>query len=338
MKPIQTVGVIGAGIAGLACAEALRRSGLGVTVVEKARGVGGRMATRRTDSGATFDHGAQYFTARDPLFASQVEQWCAGGCAALWNGRIVTLNQGVTADLADAPPRFVGVPGMSSVAKMLATGLHVQLNVSAQSIRRLGGSWHVEDAAGKLYGPFDFLISSAPPQQTRSLFGDESSVLAKAMSNVIMAPCWAVMLELPKRMEVSFDAAFVNESPLSWISRNSSKPKRDTADCWVLHASATWSREHLDQPADAVAQMLVERLWRATGQAPLAIHAMVAHRWRYALPVETLPQRCLIDRDVNLGWCGDWCGGPRVEGAYLSGLAMADALPGSVLSERASGY
>lgn len=326
MKRIETVGVIGAGIAGLTCAQQLHRSGVQVTVLEKSRGVGGRVGTRRMDSGVTFDHGAQYFTVRDAAFAAQVQQWRDSGTVALWNGRIVTLNKGLVTNFTEPQDRYVGLPGMNVIAKSLATGLDIHTNVTVQSLRRLDDKWHLRDAVGTLHGPYDVLISTAPPLQTTTLFGDHSTTLAERISVVTMAPCWAVMLQTCEPLSLPFDAAFVNDSPLSWMARNSSKQDRAAKDCWVLHASANWSSTHLEESADRIAKTLVHELWDATRQAPQPFKLVVAHRWRYALPQEPLLQRYLLDGDLNLGACGDWCAGPRVEGAFLSGLAMADAL------------
>lgn len=326
MNRIQTVGVIGAGIAGLACAQALRRSGVDVCVLEKSRGVGGRVATRRIDSGITFDHGAQYFTVREAEFGVHVKQWCAAGTAAPWQGRIISLKQGLVTDLQEPRERYVGVPGMNAIAKSLATGIDVHTNVTVQSISPLDRKWQVEDSAGTLHGPYDLVISAAPAPQTTALLGSRSAALGKPLSIVKMAPCWTVMLQLREPLQTPFDAAFVHDSPLSWIARNSSKPERDATECWVLQASATWSHDHLEESADTIAKTLVDELWQATNHPPQSLSYAVAHRWRYALPHEPLPVRYLLNWDMNLGACGDWCGGPRVEGAFLSGLAMAEAV------------
>jgi len=322
----RTVAVIGAGIAGLNCARTLHAADVAVTVFEKSRGLGGRVATRRLESGVTFDHGAQYFTARDEVFRAQVHQWCAVGTAALWQGRIVSLNQGTCTDLAGTENRYVGVPTMNAIAKSLATGLDVRTNTTVQTIRRSDGKWYIGDAAGTDYGPYDVLVSTAPPPQTLALLGNYSPAIAETISKVTMAPCWAAMVQMHKPIELPFDAAFVNDSPLSWIARNSSKPKRDAADCWVLHASADWSRRHLEESPDAIAGALVGQFWEATRTTPQAPQRVTAHRWRYALPEEPLSERYVVDGDRKLGVCGDWCGGPRVEGAFLSGLALAESL------------
>ncbi|MCG8587547.1 MAG: FAD-dependent oxidoreductase, partial [Pirellulales bacterium] len=105
----ETVAIIGAGISGLICARRLVDHGFSVTIFEKSRGTGGRMAVRRFDGGVGIDHGAQYFTARDPVFQRQVTVWIDAGCAAQWNGRVVSL-EGGRVELKDDTTRFVGVP------------------------------------------------------------------------------------------------------------------------------------------------------------------------------------------------------------------------------------
>ncbi|MDZ4659627.1 MAG: FAD-dependent oxidoreductase [Bythopirellula sp.] len=326
VKPIETVGIIGAGIAGLTCARKLRSAGIAVTLLEKSRGVGGRLATRRLDSGLTFDHGAQYFTVRDTSFAAQVKEWCLAGTAQIWQGRIISLDHGVLTELNHPQDRYVGVPSMNAIAKSLATGLDVRTSITVQRLSRLNDQWQLTDTEGIRHGPFDMLISTAPPPQTLTLLGAESALLSQQLAQVSMAPCWAVMLELPEPLPAPFAAAFVQNSPLSWVAHNSSKPERNDTACWVLHASPTWSREHLEDSAESVTQTLVEEFWQAAGQSPVSIRTAIAHRWRYAIPDEPLPQKYLLDQEKNLAACGDWCGGPRVEGAYLSGLALANKL------------
>jgi len=326
MSSVSTVAIVGAGVSGLNCAKTLLAADLAVTVFEKSRGLGGRVATRRLEPGGRFDHGAQYFTARDELFRAQVDQWCTNEMASLWQGRIVSLNHGNCSDLPENQDRYVGVPTMNAIAKSLAAGLDVRTNVTVESLRRSDSNWYIEDTSGTCHGPYAALISTAPPPQTQSLVGSFSPAISERITKVTMAPCWAVMVQLHEPLVVPFDAAFVNDSALSWVARNSSKPGRSIAESWVLHASASWSRGHLDESADDIALALIEEFWEATRVTPQAPAMLLAHRWRYALPEEPLSKRYVLDWDCKLGVCGDWCGGPRVEGAYLSGLALAEAL------------
>jgi predicted NAD/FAD-dependent oxidoreductase len=326
VKRIQTAGIIGAGISGLACAQQLRAAGIKVTIFEKSRGLGGRMATRRFDSGAAFDHGAQYFTARDPRFANLVQEWCAAGAASLWTGRIVSIDHGTITEFTEQRERYVGVPAMSAIAKALATGLEVRTNITVQAITSGERVWQLTDNTGQQHGPFDALLSTAPPIQSRALLGTHSAALDQALSRVVMEPCWTVMLQAKEPLAASFDGAFVRNSPLSWIARNSSKPNRTASDCWVLQASGPWSRDHLEEAADAIAATLTAEFWQVLQRMPQPLEFVTAHRWRYAAPQEPLPERCLWVPELSLGACGDWCGGPRVEGAYLSGIALAEAV------------
>ena len=131
------------------------------------------------------------------------------------------------------------------------------------------------------------------------------------------------MVAFGGEIQAGFDGAFVHGSPLSWVVRDGSKPARPEAEAWVLHASPDWSRRHLDlAPAEAAARLL-EVFFTASGTRRVNPLHLDAHLWRFALP-DPLPDGCLFDSELRVAACGDWCGGPRVEGAFLSGLAAAD--------------
>jgi hypothetical protein len=321
-----TIAVIGAGISGLTCARTLADHGLPVTVFEKSRGVGGRMATRRSDNGAAFDHGAQYFTVRDERFQNGVDSWQRAGLVQRWTGRIVSLHNQNTEQDKSATARFVACPGMNAICRHLAENLDVRTNTRVAPPTRCQGKWLVSDEAGNELGRYDVVIVSAPGPQAGELL-QGSPDLASRASSVGIAGCWALFVQLPGRIAVDYDGAFVQDSALSWIARNSSKPGRNPdLETWVLHASADWTQCHLEEPSEAIQERLLDAFWDATGVRAMIPSSRVAHRWRYALPTEPLPDRCLFDGDMNIGACGDWCSGPRVEGAFLSGAALAERL------------
>ena len=137
------------------------------------------------------------------------------------------------------------------------------------------------------------------------------------------------MLGFDSPLDLPFDGSFVNESSLSWIAKNGSKPERENRhESWVLHASPQWSGREIDAEPDGVLRQLTDAFWQATNSDPQEANFATAHRWRYAIPPEPLVERSLFDAERRLGACGDWCSGPRVEGAFLSGAAVA----GRVLS------
>ncbi len=170
---------------------------------------------------------------------------------------IVSIDQGTIAEFAEPRERYVGVPAMNAIAKALAAGLEVRTNVTVQAITRTENGWQLTDNTGQQHGPFELLLSTRAPIQSRALLGSHSAALDQKLSSIVMDPCWTVMLQTAEPLAAAFDGAFVRSSPLSWIARNSSKPSRSAAaDCWVLQASGAWSREHLEEPADAIAGTL----------------------------------------------------------------------------------
>jgi len=294
---------------------------------DKARGVGGRTSTRRVEPDFAFDHGAQYFTARDPHFGQFVEACLELGVVAEWGGRVVKLNGGVATDTTPQP-RYVGVPGMSAVAAQLAAALVVQWETPIAHSSFIPAGWQLFDESGGGYGAFGFLVVALPAPQAAELLAPHP--LAIEARGVPMVPCWAVLSAFVDRLDVPWDGAFVHDSPLSWVARNSSKPGRPRSpDCWVLHASPEWSAVYLKESADAVGPQLLMAFEAAVGRGlPKAAH-QTAHRWRYSLGTDPEGRGVLFDAESGLAVCGDWLSGGRVEEAFLSGNAAA----GCVLHE-----
>jgi predicted NAD/FAD-dependent oxidoreductase len=316
------VAIVGAGLGGLMAARTLADHGLQVRLFDKSRGVGGRLATRRTTEGLRFDHGAQYFTARDCRFLRYVRSWVDDGVVAPFSGRIVHLRDGVVLSEKSDTARYVARPTMNILAKHIADQLDERIGATR---------WRLIDAQQESLGEFDKVIFNCPPPQAGPLLAGHSD-LSQRIAAVTMNPCWSVMFHRADRAEaIDFDGAFVDANPLSWICRDSCKPGRqvDHGECWVLHASAQWSNEHLEDDPAEVTEALTAAFAQATGQAVGKLEYVTAHRWRYAIPVNPIEASCLWDSSEGVGACGDWCGGPRVEGAFLSGMAIA----GHVLRE-----
>ena len=314
------IAVIGAGIAGLATARALTDCGHAVVVFEKGNGPGGRVATRQVRhlemprglAGATlaFDHGAQYFTVRDPRFAAVVLAWERERVVAKWTGRIVSFDGEGWEDVEEGTDRWVGTPGMSAIAEAMARDLNITYGQRVESL-------------DPILDTLDRVIVAIPSAQAAPLVASVPA-LAGRVRAVAMQPCWAVMAAFEERVAARFDAAFVNGSALGWIARNTSKPKRDwKVDAWVLHATNAWTQAHLDDDPEHVGSFLMEAfedLVRAG--LPRAFYAIV-HRWRHANPDPPLAVGAIHDAESRITLCGDWCAGARIEDAFLSGLEAA---------------
>ena len=320
----HTVGVIGAGMAGLACARELAAKGFDVTVFDKGRGLGGRTATRRAEPNLRFDHGAQFFTVADPLFREVTDDWLARGVVAEWIGRIVRLENKTVID-SSRQPRYVGMPGMSAMAVDLAVGLCVRTATQITAVTHSAVGWTIVTEANETVGPFDTLVVTLPAPQTAGLLG--SHHFGAVASNVKMTACWTIMAAFESRVELPWDGAFVHDSPLAWVARNSSKPGREReADCWVLQASPEWSAAHLEAPADRVSKDLIEAFEAVVAGSLPPQRYVAAHRWRYGQCSELDERRMLFDPKMGLAVCGDWLAGGRVEGAFLAGIKAADAI------------
>ncbi len=345
--PVPHVAVIGAGISGLFAARTLQDHGLQVTVFEKGRGVGGRMSTRRVDCGMTFDHGAQYFTARDQRFIRYVDSWMEQGLVAKWpdpkrgtDQKIVVLENGMIKSQSNSNDRFVAAPTMNAIAKHLAHGINVQVQTRVAKVSPAGrssvqlGAQAIElfDESGNSLGQFDRLIVSAPAEQTVELL-EEFPDLGQSISKIKMNPCWATMVAFDKHKPITdqWAGAFLHDSFLSWASRNNTKPgRKQDVEHFVIHANPDWTAQHWEYDSAKVAETMLAEFFRVTGVPPQPHIHLQSHRWKYAIPIAPIEARCFTDESSVVVACGDWASGSRVEGAFLSGMAAAGRVLGTI--------
>ena len=335
------VAVVGAGLAGLSCAEALQQAGVAVQVFDKSRGPSGRMSTRRGD-GWQCDHGAQYFTARDAAFRVTVQAWVDAGAAALWQPRLSvfgTSPQAASGLAAEAPQRWVGTPRMTSPAGWMAQQLvqPVALQHTVQALLpQSDGRWRLRTQEhGELPQVFDRVLLAVPSVQAVPLLQPVHAQWAALAAQARMRGSWALMVQTEQPLALPFDAAFVNEGPLRWVACDSSKPGRPqpggSGQCWLLHSEAEWSEAHIEDEPEAVAHTLWQAfgaVLEAQGLPRLAAlggdglnHSI--HRWRYADTAPPLGLQAEFCARAGLGLCGDWLDTGKVEGAWLSGQALA---------------
>lgn len=319
-----SVAVIGGGIAGVTVARLLAERGYPVSIFEKGRDVGGRMATLR-EGDCAFDSGCQFFTVRDERFRQHVELWQEQGWVAEWEHALATCDNGEVALLQNDTPRYVGVPGMNAMVRGFAEDVDVQLATKITGLERDEEDWVLSGEKGPLPDRYEIAIVATPSVHAVPLLASASAFQADAAS-IRMQSCWAVMALFDFEIEAPFDAAFVRNSPLVWVANGGSKPSRAGHEAWVLHASPKWSREHLEDAPEAVKRELLRAFDEALGIGDAAPTLALSHRWLYAAPEKPLDGGFLWDAEQHLGVVGDWCSGPRVENAFLSGLQLAQKI------------
>ncbi len=345
-KPQRHFAIIGAGMAGVACARTLVQAGHRVTVFEKSAQAGGRTTTIDSPFGS-FDAGAQYFTVRDPRFARAIDtvpgvckRWSANSVQVLdAAGRVAAVG------LANREAHWVASPGMQALvatwaepllrAGQLLTQTRVT-RIEPDAVNAPGWQLRTEgpDGSQHVYAGFDAVLLAQPSVPAQALISSSGldTPMADAMSKVAIAPCWTLMLAYPQAVRPGlttlgpqWNAARSTHHRIAWLARESSKPGRNVVERWTVQASPAWSAEHLEDDEARVQAKLIKAFAEVTG-----IRAEPAHtdtrRWRYAQTTHPLGKTHLWDAKSGLGACGDWCLGHRLEDAFISGLELALAV------------
>lgn len=309
------IAIVGAGVAGLAAGTRLAAAGHEVRLFDKAKGVGGRMATRRvttTLGDALFDYGAQYFTVRTAEFATCVNAWRQQGLVAPW--------------LAAGDDAFVGTPSMNAPLRAMVSTLDTVWNTRVDAVEPHDGGWVIR-GDGLAPQPFDVVIIAIPAEQTAALLAPVERQLADLAAAAVSAPCWTVMAAFESQVSAAGDILSEPREPIGWAARNCAKPGRTGLEAWVVQATPVWSIAHLeDDPAPVIDTLLAALADAVGGELPITV-SVAAHRWRYARSASAGID-LLWDSDRRIGVCGDWLYGPRVEYAWLSGYRLAGAIIG----------
>lgn len=298
-------------MAGLACAEVLSSRGHTVRLFDKGRSAGGRMSTRRMPTplgDALFDHGAQYFTASTPAFAAQIRAWAEAGVAAPWPHA--------------GEACWVGTPAMNAVPKFMARHVDVSLTTHVRGMCRDAAGWYLVHELGTA-GGFDAMIVALPAEQAATVLGLQNLAMARVAIATPSSPCWAAMLAFAA--PVPAPPVIRDRGIVAWAACNNSKPGRNGIESWTIHATAEWSRAHLEAERDFVTACLRDAFAEIVGGPRLEPIAATSHRWRFARS-GSAGSEAIWDPASRLGICGDWLAGAGVENAWLSGRRLAELI------------
>ncbi|BAY31693.1 FAD dependent oxidoreductase [Nostoc carneum NIES-2107] len=328
------VAVIGAGMAGLVCAQQLRKAGYSVIVVEKSRGLGGRLATRRLQ-GTSADHGACYLKPKGELLQGFVDLLCNASVLQIWTDTVYEFKT----DIGIIPPesrspRYVAPQGMSAIAKYIAPGLDIVLNQRVIALNATENSWRLTLESSNEEITANALVVAIPAPQAFALLAPLSGSLLDAtfiehLSSVEFQPCISAIAGYPSTSQPLPEwkaLTFVDDPDIAWIGLDSSKRPNPQQPHFVVQSSAAFAQQHLESAdLNAVGEYMLQHTaqsltipWLATPEW------MQVHRWRYAFVSRPWPEAVFsAHTPLPLICCGDWCGGNLVEGAMLSGITAA---------------
>ena len=317
--------IIGAGLSGLSAANDLQQTGHNVMLVDKGRGLGGRLAGRRIGE-ASFDHGAQFMTARAPRFQQTVAEWIEAGVAEEWYSSYPGHQNG--------HPRYRGVPTMTAIAKHLATDLNILRNVRVVEIAQNNNQWLATLDNGESISAKSMIITSPIPQTLDLLATGNIQIptdkLAR-LQRIEYEACIAVMAVLDSPSSIPAPGAMVIEdSPIAWISDNQQKGV-SKIPAVTIHGSGAFSAKYFNDDRMAAGQQLIDA---ALPLLDAKVTDYQVHGWLYSKPSVVDPESCMLLTDGTelppLVLAGDAFDGPKVEGAVSSGWAAAAVLAGLV--------
>ena len=306
--------VIGAGIAGVVAARELQRSGAEVIVIDKGRSPGGRMATRR-DGEARMDHGAQFFTVREDLFQQQVDDWRSHNLVHEWCHGFGEH---------DGHPRYVATQGMNSLVKDLASDIDVRCSVTAKGIEQENDTWIIRTTeVGDI--TCDSVIVTSPIPQTNALLASSGVVVPKEITMCEYDPTIALLVVVDRSPQTLGEHGGLQDPDemFSFIADNARKGV-SPLPALTFHANAQWSATHFEQSDEWLHDQLLASSTRWLSD--VTVLSSQVKKWRYATPKNVWPQRYWCNNAQSLCLAGDVFGGPKIEGAYLSGHFAAAAL------------
>lgn len=323
---MKSIAIIGAGLSGLTVFRKLKNVA-NVTIFEKSTKVGGRISVR-VSSNFEFDHGAQFFTVKDPDFLFFLKPLIELGIVKQWKARFAEIN-GNRIDFqskwGSEFPRYIGAPVMNSFLESLSHNAPIIFGKRIEKIKPCGDLWELYDDDDKSLGCYDWVISSAPAPQTKEIL-PRVFFFWDMLNEIKMSACFSLMLGFSKPVELGFDAAIVKNSDISWISVNSSKPDRTDSPSVLVHSSNEWADRNIDNKLEKACDHLLGSLSNMVELPNENLVFKDIKLWRYANVTKQNNNRAFLDVKNKLGACGDWCINGKVEAAFQSGERIVKEL------------
>lgn len=320
---MKKIAIIGAGFAGLVLANQLKNFAE-ITIFEKSRGVGGRMASRTKDN-FTFDFGCQFFLAKNPQFKSFLQPFIDKKIVQSLEGNFVEIdNYQITYNRRwnQDKNHYVAIPKMTNLCKEMAVGLNIISQTKVAKLNKINNSWQVFDDKQNFLGDFDWVFFAIPPLQVADILPNYCSFFPD-LANYKMMGCYSLMLGLSQSLNLNFDFALIKNSIISWISSENTKPHENIGHGYTILARNSWADLHIDDDIDSIKSQLINEFEKIANQKLPEILHIDIHRWRFAnIAKQENPVGYLVDKNMQIGACGDWLIQGRVEASYLSAMQL----------------
>ena len=305
------VGIVGAGVSGLAAAATLKAHGVAVTLWDKGFNPGGRVARRPTDDGGGIEHGTSRFSIEAQHLQSQrLREFCQD-----W-AEFAALESSAQGD--HVASEFHGRGNLQGWLRALSSGTQLCTKTPVRKLSPLEREVRVDGTDGEL-GRFDALLSTVPAPQMIDLVDDSLKLALRALDEVAYAPSIVVAAAWVKGTQPS------PTKMQDWLGGGVAVEQQGPLglSTWTIEAPASWSEKELERSKDALAEDFKRKVSDAGYPAP---EILWAHRWKYARVIRPLGLPFWEAATAPIFWTGDGALGGGIEGAWYAGQRAATGI------------
>jgi len=323
---MKNIAIIGAGITGITLANLLQEK-YNLTVFEKSRGVGGRMATRRAEP-YQFNHGAQYFKIGNKEFKDFMQPLMVNKIIKpLKANQIEILNKKVIKRTKIYNKKyFTAESKMNSVVKYLINNnLSIKLLCNIEKTLKENDKWFIIDSDKVSYGPYDWLLITIPPNQATKILYNSFKFL-DIIKKIKMRSCYSLMLGFDEIKEFDFDTALFLDEDVKWLSISKKILEKKEYYNLLINSSFNFAEQNINGSKDKISNYLIKQVSDILQCELNNYKHRALHFWKYAMSEKNNNLGSLFDEDLKVIVCGDWCMNGKVEGAFLSAKNAANKL------------
>ena len=311
--------IIGSGIAGSTIANLLSKK-YSVHVFDKARGPGGRSSNKRFKHNLSFDHGVQYISPKSKLFTKYINKLYRKKILKNWDDNHLDF----TFEKKSFSSKYIGRRANNDLVKYNLKNIKQSFASPIERINFKKYFWEIT-LKNKSKHQFKSLIITCPFPQLKKLakqYLDKKILKLK----VQMQPNITVMIAFKNQKNLPISSIKFNDDILAWAANENSKKRfRSNINLWTIQASLKWSKKTINKykTDKSIINQLISRFIKLTGFKKNKIIFKKIHGWKYSYNYKKTPYLSIWYKKINLGFCGDWFNGPKVENAWLSANDLA---------------